>query len=63
VKYFITIVFTLISFTTNIFSQTTPSIQWQKTLGGSGFDAAYSIQQTRDGGYIIAGIRNQTMEM
>ena len=54
-KYFITIVFTLISFTTNIFSQTTPSIQWQKTLGGSGFDAAYSIQQTRDGGYIIAG--------
>lgn len=30
-------------------------LQWQKTLGGSGFDNAYSIQQTTDGGYIVAG--------
>jgi len=28
---------------------------WQKTYGGSGYDIAYSIQQTTDGGYIIAG--------
>jgi len=28
---------------------------WQKTYGGSSFDAAYSIQQTTDGGYIVAG--------
>jgi len=28
---------------------------WQKTYGGSGDDRAYSIQQTTDGGYIIAG--------
>ena len=30
-------------------------IQWQKSLGGSGNDQAYSIQQTIDGGYIVAG--------
>jgi len=30
-------------------------IQWQKTLGGSGEDAAESIVQTTDGGYIVAG--------
>ena len=29
---------------------------WQKSLGGSGYDSAYSVQQTSDGGYInIAG--------
>ena len=29
--------------------------QWQKSLGGSGDDEARSIEQTSDGGYIIAG--------
>jgi uncharacterized delta-60 repeat protein len=33
----------------------TVEIDWQKSLGGSGEDWAYSIQQTTDGGYIIAG--------
>jgi len=28
---------------------------WEKTYGGSGDDVAYSIQQTSDGGYIVAG--------
>ncbi len=32
-----------------------PSIQWQKSLGGTSDDEAYSIQQTTDGGFIIAG--------
>ncbi len=32
-----------------------PVIEWQKTFGGSGFDIAYSAQQTSEGGYIIAG--------
>ncbi|MFH1608705.1 MAG: T9SS type A sorting domain-containing protein [Patescibacteria group bacterium] len=32
-----------------------PSIEWQKCIGGSTPDFAYSIQQTTDGGYVIAG--------
>ncbi len=30
-------------------------IEWENSLGGSEFDSAYSIQQTIDSGYIIAG--------
>ena len=32
-----------------------PPIEWQTSLGGSGGEVAYSIQQTSDGGYIVAG--------
>jgi len=31
------------------------NIQWQKFLGGTGDDIAYSIHPTTDGGYVIAG--------
>jgi len=31
------------------------NLEWQKTFGGSGHDYAYSIQQTTDGGYVVAG--------
>jgi len=31
------------------------TMQWQKCLGGSGWDEANSVQQTSDGGYIVAG--------
>ena len=31
------------------------TLEWQKSLGGSLDDLAYSIQQTSDGGYIVAG--------
>ncbi len=37
-----------------------PAIQWQKSLGGSGYDEASSIQQTNDGGYIVAGRSSST---
>jgi uncharacterized delta-60 repeat protein len=33
----------------------TGAVVWQNTYGGSGEDKAYSIQQTKDGGYIVAG--------
>ncbi|MCS3870800.1 hypothetical protein J3D55_003716 [Chryseobacterium ginsenosidimutans] len=36
------------------------NIQWQKAIGGNGQDAAYSIQQTSDGGYIVAGESSST---
>jgi hypothetical protein len=32
------------------------NIQWAKTYGGANDDLAYSVQQTSDGGYIVAGI-------
>ena len=31
------------------------SIEWQKLYGGDDSDGAYSVQQTNDGGYIVAG--------
>ena len=31
------------------------SLQWAKTIGGSGDDFAYSVIQTSDGGYAVAG--------
>lgn len=33
----------------------TGNIQWQNTIGGSGSDELYCIQQTADGGYILGG--------
>ena len=33
----------------------TGKILWQNPLGGSGYDIAYSITTTRDGGYMMAG--------
>ncbi len=31
------------------------NIEWEKNYGGSQFDVAFSVQQTADGGYVIAG--------
>jgi hypothetical protein len=38
----------------------TGGLSWQKCLGGAGMDIGYAIQQTTDGGYIIAGETNSS---
>jgi len=38
----------------------TSTINWQKSLGGTGNDDANSIQQTTDGGYIVTGTSNSS---
>ncbi len=35
-------------------------VQWEKSLGGSQYDIPNDIQQTSDGGYVIAGFSNST---
>ncbi|HOY40146.1 MAG TPA: hypothetical protein PLK75_12685, partial [Bacteroidales bacterium] len=42
--------------------ENTGNIEWQKCLGGSDDDYAYSIQQTTDGGYILAGYTDSNDE-
>ena len=39
-----------------IYSGQTEQITWTKTYGGSNDDCGCSVQQTQDGGYIIAGV-------
>jgi hypothetical protein len=34
------------------------NLDWQKSLGGSGFDLLQSIKNTKDGGFILAGTSN-----
>jgi len=36
------------------------TLQWQKSLGGSNDDQAYSIRNTSDGGYIVAGFSDSS---
>ncbi len=36
------------------------NIQWQKSLGGSSWDYAYSVIETPDGGFIVAGYSSST---
>jgi len=52
------IILLLIIFPSSILISQIPDTLWTKTIGGSGSDAGYSIQQTNDGGYIIAGMTN-----
>ncbi|MFI5172811.1 MAG: hypothetical protein ACHQFW_10495 [Chitinophagales bacterium] len=44
----------------NCFSQQAPGIEWAKCLGGSDRDDARSVQQTKDGGYIVGGMAHST---
>ncbi|MDD5530575.1 MAG: T9SS type A sorting domain-containing protein [bacterium] len=53
IKYFILFVGTLI--TANVFASA-PDTLWTRTFGGTDNDYGNSVQQTSDGGFIIAGI-------
>jgi hypothetical protein len=45
----------LLALTNVVYAETAPEEEWSKTFGGTGFDGAHSVQQTSDGGYILAG--------
>ena len=49
------LLFSLLLACTSAFSQTAPAIEWQRALGGTGADNGWSIEQTSDSGYIVAG--------
>ncbi|MCK9449561.1 MAG: T9SS type A sorting domain-containing protein, partial [Bacteroidales bacterium] len=34
------------------------NLRWERSLGGNGDDMAYTVQQTSDGGYVLAGESN-----
>ena len=36
------------------------NIQWEKSLGGTGYESARDVEQTSDGGYIVLGETNST---
>ncbi len=36
------------------------TVQWEKSLGGTGYESARDIEQTADGGYIVLGETNST---
>lgn len=45
----------LVSFISVSCGHTAPATARTKTVGGSGDERAYSVQQTSNGGYVIAG--------
>jgi hypothetical protein len=45
-------------FSLNLNAQNGPVKQWDKTFGGSNYDALKSLQPTADGGYILGGYSN-----
>ena len=53
-KFFLITVFTSLNYCLSM-AQNAPDIVWKKCLGGSKNDYASSIEQTSDGGYIVAG--------
>ena len=47
--------FTILCFISLLTYSQSPSIQWQKSLGGTTDEYAYYVENTSDGGYIITG--------
>jgi WD40 repeat protein len=57
---FLVFLFLAISISAELHAQAAPAIDWQKCLGGSGNEDSYSIIQTADGGYAVAGHTGST---
>ena len=36
------------------------AIEWERSLGGTGYESARDVEQTADGGYIVLGETNST---
>jgi len=51
----ITIAMAIAQFTPCAYAYNPPPVKWNKTYGGDSPDVAYSMQQTSDNGYVIAG--------
>ena len=41
-----------------VYSDNSGALQWTKTFGGAGADSAFSVWQTNDNGYVLAGSTN-----
>ncbi|HQW06083.1 MAG TPA: T9SS type A sorting domain-containing protein [Flavobacteriales bacterium] len=50
----------MVTLTLGISLAAQPAIDWQHVYGGSGFDRAYSIDRTSDGGFIVVGETSST---
>ncbi len=50
-----TLHFSLFIFHSSLFTVKAQEIEWQNTIGGTGDDRLYSMQQTDDGGFILGG--------
>lgn len=57
-EYKIYLITTAILFWVVNLTSRAPDTLWTKTYGGEGSDRAYSVEQTTDGGFIIAGYIN-----
>ena len=56
-NYFRLVFYFLLQISNSVFPQTS-LIQWQKSVGAEGDDIAYSIIETKDGGYISGDTSN-----
>src|SRR5690242_8015879 len=57
-RIIIPVLLILLNISRTLSAQSSPSINWEKCIGGVDADIPYSVISTSDGGYIIAGSTN-----